>query len=230
MDAVNPAGEMLRIAEHYRRMTAEELLQLARESFSLADYALQALGSEMRSRGLKLEPEAGSAAPAPANLPAVSGKEPSAEIEPPSASVEDDPYAEERKLVELCKVWGLRDARQVQYLLDRAGIPFFMGPEKATNVDAVTSNLAAGVSVQVMQVGWTWAGQALQSYEPFDQPPPEPEELKEWEELPVRCPRCESAEIVFETLTGGSSGPRTRFRWTCDQCGHIWEDDGFVKK
>jgi hypothetical protein len=39
--------------------------------------------------------------------------------------------------VEICTVWSLSDGLQLQTLLDRAGIPFFMGPEKATGVEAV---------------------------------------------------------------------------------------------
>ncbi len=50
-----------------------------------------------------------------------------------------DPYAEDRELFEICAVWSLRDALQVQSMLDVAGIPFFMGEEKATGVDSVTS-------------------------------------------------------------------------------------------
>jgi hypothetical protein len=37
--------------------------------------------------------------------------------------------------VEICTVWSLSDALQLQTLLDRAGIPFFMGPEKATAME-----------------------------------------------------------------------------------------------
>ena len=98
----------------------------------MTDVAQQTLAQEISQRRLRLEPEE-----TPAPLPA----------EPPPDS--SSSYAEDRELVEICVVWCLSDALQVQMLLDRAGIPFFMGPEKATGVDAVTSNLGNGVSAFV---------------------------------------------------------------------------------
>jgi hypothetical protein len=58
-------------------------------------------------------------------------------------------------------VWSAPDALKLQRLLDTAGIPFYIGPEKATGVEAVTSNFANGLSVQIMQVGVPWARQAF---------------------------------------------------------------------
>jgi len=232
MDAVNPAGAWLQVAERYRQMTDEELLLLARDSSTLTEWALQALQSEMRSRGLKLEPEAEST-PAPEVTPEPPPEESREETaqstsqpQPDGVEGSDDPYAEDRQLVELCTVWSLRDAFQVQTLLDRGGIPFFMGPEKATGVDAVTSNFAKGVGVQVMRIGLPWAGLAMKSYEPADEPPGEPE--PEIKEIPVRCPKCKSADVVF--LDAKDNPPSPKFRWTCDVCGHYWEDDGIVKE
>src|SRR5262249_25385940 len=51
-----------------------------------------------------------------------------------------DPYAQDRELVEILMVWSLRDALQVQRMLEVAGIPFYMGTENATAVEAVISN------------------------------------------------------------------------------------------
>jgi DNA-directed RNA polymerase subunit M/transcription elongation factor TFIIS len=138
-------------------------------------------------------------------------------------------YDDDRQLVGLCTVWSVRDALQVQNLLDTAGIPFFMGPEKATGVDAVTSNFAEGVSVQIMNVGLPWARQAMQIYEPADDPTPK--EKEEPEDLPVRCPKCQSTEVVFEELVpkpNAVEDATPKFKWKCDSCGHDWEDDGVV--
>jgi hypothetical protein len=44
--------------------------------------------------------------------------------------------------VGLCYVYSLADARQLQAMLDMVDIPFFIGREKATTADAVTSNFA----------------------------------------------------------------------------------------
>jgi hypothetical protein len=60
----------------------------------------------------------------------------------------DPAYDEDRKLVEIRTVRSLADAFHLQQLMDRAGIPFYMGPEKATGVDSVTSDFASGMGCQ----------------------------------------------------------------------------------
>jgi DNA-directed RNA polymerase subunit M/transcription elongation factor TFIIS len=212
MATLDSATEWRRLTELYGRMADGELLALARKQSELTDVAQEALANEMRFRKLKLQPEA----------PA----------EPPKPARELDPvYEEERKLVLLRTVWSLADALQIQQLLDRAGIPFFMGPEMATGVEAVTSSFVNGVDVKIMSVGVPWAGQALQSYEPANEP--ESERVEEPDEIPVRCPKCHSTEVVFENLI--REKPRTekevpqQFQWACDSCGHRWKDDGIVR-
>ncbi len=139
-----------------------------------------------------------------------------------------DPYEEDRELFELCTVWSLRDALQVQSMLDMAGIPFFMGEEKATGVDSVTSNFSPGVSVKIMRIEWPWALQALEHYEPKDVPE---SEKQQWdEEVDVRCPSCRSKDILFEELVGPANGASPKFKWTCNMCGHEWQDDGVATK
>lgn len=236
MDTLDPAGEYLRISERYRQMSDEELLVLIPQSSDLTPLAQQALASEIRSRGLKGEVEE--------KKPATSSRfnPPPASFQPESPELEsvagsnlpdtDSLYAADRKLVELCTVWSERDALQVQRILDGAGIPFFMGPEKATGVDGVTSNFANGVGVQIMQIGLSWAGPAMGHYQPQDDPTPK--EHEELDELPVRCPTCHSTEVVFEggtsTLVVAKDDSSQKYRWTCDSCGRQWEDDGIAKE
>jgi DNA-directed RNA polymerase subunit M/transcription elongation factor TFIIS len=148
------------------------------------------------------------------------------------SSAEESSYDEDRKLVELCTVWSVRDALQVQRILDVAGIPFFMGPEKAPGVEKVTSNFANGVSVQIMQIGLPWAGQAMQNYEPADDPAKK--EIEKVPELPVRCPKCHSTEVILEDLItelpAAADNSSPKYKWTCDSCGYQWEDDGVVEE
>jgi DNA-directed RNA polymerase subunit M/transcription elongation factor TFIIS len=211
MESLNPATEWLRLSEHYRQISDDELLGLARQDSELTEVAQQALKDEIHQRRLKLEPEKAPPQPEPQT---------------------DSSYAEERELVEVCSVWSLADALQLQTLLDGAGIPFFMGPEKATGVDAVTSNFVNGVSVQVMRIGLPWARQALQHYMPANQP--EPKQQEEPGDFAVRCPKCSSEEVIFESLTTQpattTDSPSPKFEWTCDSCGHQWEDDGVEKE
>jgi DNA-directed RNA polymerase subunit M/transcription elongation factor TFIIS len=213
MAILDPAAEWRRLSELYRRMSDGELLALARTKSELTEVAQGALTDEIRQRRLKVEPEA---APPPPPMPET----------PP-----DSPYYEDRQLVEVATVWSLADALQLQRLLDQAAIPFFMGKEKATSVDAVKSNFADGVPVGVMRIGWPWASQVLHHYQPVNDPEPIPEDL---DDVAVRCPKCHSEDVIFEELVG--EPPRTekdspqQYEWTCGGCGHRWKDDGVVGK
>jgi DNA-directed RNA polymerase subunit M/transcription elongation factor TFIIS len=217
MQTVDPAGEWLRLSEHYRQLSVDELVGLALQTSELTDVAQQALAQEIATRRLKLPPEESATPRSP-------------EPQPDSAEDGGWPYAEDRELVVIRTVWSLADALKLQSLLDTAGIPFYMGPEKAMGVDAMTSNFANGLSVQIMQVGVPWARQALQQYFPADEPPQE--KADESDNVAIHCPKCHSTEVVFEDLDRGpenSEGkPSSKFKWTCDSCSHEWEDDGLV--
>ncbi len=210
------AAEWLRLTAHYRRMSDGELLALARNPDALTEAAQQVLNAEFSARRLELPPPEEPALP------------PEPEPDP------DSPYAEDRELVELCKVWSLPDALQLQWLLDRSGIPFYLGDEKVTGVDKLTSNFASGVSVKVMRVGYPWAFQAMRDYQPANEPPSAEEEKGELPEVPVTCPKCCSADVVFERLCPPPSTeeeePDSNFEWTCDSCGYQWEDKGILKE
>ena len=193
-------------------MADEELLALHEQKSDLSDVAQQVLAQELSTRRLKPEK------PAPAVVIP----------EPP-----DSTYAEDRELVELCTVWSLADARQLETLLTTAGIPFLIGPEKAPSADQVNSRFSDGLSVQVMQIGLPWAQQALAHYEPAVLPPSQAAESPEFN---LYCPRCRSSEVIFEGLTPESKSATTqandpaasRYQWVCDACGYRWEDDGIA--
>jgi hypothetical protein len=212
MDSLDTAEQWQQLTERYRQMTNDELLALAEDSSELTVVAQQALSQELRQRGLEIPPPKPAVPPMPEPAP-------------------DSAYAEDRELVDLCTVWSLADARQLQHLLDEAGIPLFMGPEKATNADAVTSNFAVGVNVQVMRIGLPWANQLLKFYQPADEP--ELPENKDPEPLAICCPKCRSEDVIFGDETTEPeevSKPRSKFDWTCGACGHQWEDDGVAKE
>src|SRR5579863_4702415 len=207
----NSAAEWHRLSEHYRSMSDGELLKLAGDKSEMTETAQQCLADEISQRKLTPEPE-----PEAPPIPFV----------PPNPIYDDD-----RELVEICTVWSVADALQVQSLLDQAGIPFYMGKEHATCVDAVTSNFSTGVSVQIMKIGWPWAVGPMSHYLPLNEPAEE--KPGEAEELPIRCPKCHSDAVIFERLAGDEEAVPTaapKFEWTCDSCGYEWEDDGVVKK
>jgi hypothetical protein len=217
MDTLDPQMEWRRLSEHYGQMSDGELLALARQSSELTDVAQQSLAGEISRRGLKVEPEEPPASPSPATT--------------------DSSYADDRELVEICTVWSMADAFQLQTLLDRAGIPFFMGPEKATGVDAVTSRFGDGVIivVQVMRIGLPWIRDAMLNYMPEDERGQErKEENSEFSVPTIQCPKCRSTEVILGHLipepiaTDENSTPK--YEWTCSSCGNEWEDDGIVKE
>jgi len=245
MDIDPAGGEFLRISEHYRQMSDDELLLLIPQSANLTPFAQQALASEVRSRGLKAEIEVEDKDKRPSARPQFTppiflapeskqlrDSDGADSPTPDSSDSDEDPYEEDRKLVELCTVWSLRDALQVQTILDTAGIPFFMGKEKATGVDEVTSNFVNGVNVQIMRIGMPWASQAMQYYEPEDDRTPK--QSAPLDELPVRCPQCQSSEVVFEGLASqpqiATDESSQKYQWSCDSCGCEWEDDGVAKE
>jgi hypothetical protein len=215
MYRADPAAEWWRLVEHYRQLTDDELIDLARKRAELTAVAQQCLSDEISTRRLKVEPV--EAEEAPAVLAP----------EPP-----DSLYAEDRSLVTLCAVWSVRDALQIQTPLDRAGIPFYLGEERATSVDGVTSNFAEGIGVRIMNVGLPFARDLLRDYFPKDEPASEKNE-----ELPdvfIRCPKCNSEEVVFEHMH--DEDPTThqktvqKYQWKCDSCGYEWEDDGIASE
>jgi hypothetical protein len=213
MHLFDAASEWLRLTEHYRRMTHEELLQLARDTSELTEAAQQALAAEMSVRGLTLPVEKRVVKVIPKTDP-------------------DSPYAKDRELVVVKTVWSLQDALQLQTLLDRAGIPFYMGEEMATGVDEVTSDFTKGVTVKIMNIGISWARPALENYEPLDEPA-EPT-LEDWEEITVPCPRCRSTEVILDPRSREPEEileePSSEYEWTCESCGHHWKDDGVFGK
>src|SRR5262249_2042007 len=101
------ASEWLRLAERYRQKSDGELGALAQQESELTEAARQTLAGEVTRRCLGMSPK---------NPP------PPPEPEPDP----DSPYAQDRELVEVRKVWSLRDALQLQALFDLAGIPFYM--------------------------------------------------------------------------------------------------------
>lgn len=219
MGTLGPVGDSLRLAEHYRQMTDEELIELAQESSELTELAQGALKQEISTRRLKVPP-----AEATANR----YREPApSELDDEDAEHEDE-YAQDRRLVDLCMVWSHNDALQVQDLLNAADIPFCFGPEKATTVDKVTSSFSDGVAVRVMEIGLPWARIAIKTYEPADAPAES--ESEGVGDSDIHCPKCHSTDVVLEQLSDevqdGSSATSEKFDWTCASCGYVWQDDG----
>jgi len=208
MEMVDRVEEWQRLQASYSSKTDEELQALADESYELTELAQQALKSEIARRGLPFKLK---------ELPKPPGLNPEPGDLDPS----------ERELVVVRQVWDLTEARQVKGILDDAGIPSFLGPDNLDNVEAFpsSSSFVNGIDLKVRYVDHQRALYVLsQSL------PPEPQERSEY--VPV-CPKCNSREIVFQSLDeekDSDSSPDAKFNWKCEACGHQWKDDGIEKE
>ncbi len=120
MHSLDPAGEFLRISEHYRSLSDGELIVLAQHPSELTDVARQALANEISHRRLTVPP-ATTRLSATARSRLLKSRIPTTRPMTPLTW-------KTGKLVR--DLHGLERAGcpQVQNLLDSAGIPFFMGP------------------------------------------------------------------------------------------------------
>ncbi|HTM36722.1 MAG TPA: hypothetical protein VL156_08245 [Terriglobales bacterium] len=217
MDTLGPASETLRLTENYRQMSDDELIDLARHRSELTDMAQGILSQEISSRKLKVPP--------------ADQRSPERFAAPENAQDAESPFDEDRELVNFCFVWSRRDAEQLQKLLLNAGIPFYIGPEKAASVEEVRSNFSDGLDVLVMRIAEHATLNALKYYEPQDEPYKESDAQSE--NLAIHCPKCHSADVVFEDAGGVEPEDDTvtqKFAWECAACGYKWEDQGVVSK
>lgn len=110
-------------------------------------------------------------------------------------------------------LWDLDRARTVHQLLEDAGIPSFWGPDNVENLDALKFSPEEGLDLMVRADDLARVQAGLAQIMPHE---------AEEKEYSVVCPKCHSAEIVFNELDEKTS----TFNWSCDTCGHVWSDDG----
>jgi len=219
MDTLGPASESLRLAENYRQMSDDELIDLGQRPRELTDMAQGILAQEISSRKLK--------------VPSPEDQLSRDRIRAPEDAQDAESPEEEknRELVNLSTVWSRRDAEQLQKLLVNAGIPVYFGPEKVASVEEVRSSFADGLDVLVMRIARDSARNALKYYNPQDWP--DEEKDTESEEFAIHCPKCHSTDVVFEDAGGVEPEDDTitqKFDWECAACGYKWEDEGVESK
>jgi DNA-directed RNA polymerase subunit M/transcription elongation factor TFIIS len=204
VETIDRAEEWRRLKELYLRMSDEELEVVANDGYDLTDVARQALQGEIARRGLKVDLKNG---PEPA-------------LEPEGDAV---PNADELDLVSVQQVWDREQATKVKDVLNENGLPAFIGPANAENVDDFAGSFDCGVDVKVRYVDSARASAVLSRAFPRDSE----EESAQGSEYVARCPKCHSDEIVFLGLDDNSpDAPDAQFNWSCDHCGYKWKDDG----
>lgn len=223
MTTIDPAAEYRQLKEVYKRMTEEELAHVADEAYQLTDTAKQTLAGEISRRGLNVQLK--ESPPKPTKQPHASGFAAEDEM------INDfDPA--DLELAVLRRMWDLQEAQIAKGILDEAGIPSYFGDENLECAGDVSA-FEAGVDLKVCSDD---AARAMRTL--VDNWPNCPEntvqgEAEENTKYAVKCPRCKSAEVIFLERDGaltGNSAFNAKFKWTCDRCGHEWEDDGIEQK
>ncbi len=214
--------------EVYAQMSDDELQNVADEAYDLTDVAKEALKSEVKSRGadirLRLE------------RPANNEPEPEPEIEEVDEEQSEPVDPAEYDLITFGTLTDREEARKTKWVLDNAGIPSWIGSQNVESVDEYKGSFEHGVALKIRSIDRNRAGYSLSRHWPEDseatserEPEPEPESA----EAEVRCPKCHSNEVVFESLdrkTTDDAMLDAKFNWHCDACGHDWQDEGIEQE
>ncbi len=133
--------------------------------------------------------------------------------ERPEASPPVDPS----DLTEAGVYFDASDASTVAEHLRHFGIPCFWGKENAPSPSML--DFTDGIDLMVREDDFASASEALrQLFTRF-----KPKVPADWDqERTYKCPKCRSEEIVFHEVAETTR----EYHWSCDACGHEWNDDG----
>ena len=131
-------------------------------------------------------------------------------------------------LVTLRQFRDIPAALLAKSVLDSEGIECFLADENTIRMDWLWSNLLGGVKLWVKEEDAGRASELLaqKSPEGFDVEGDETHQQQ-------RCPKCNSANILFEELSKnvsyasvalGVPFPVKHLGWKCHSCGHQWEE------
>jgi hypothetical protein len=212
----NPAGDWQQLAEHYRGMYDEELLELASDFADLTEAAQQVLRNELRNRGLDEPGTACEAAkrPIPPAAPLWDTNDRPGSDDPESDAVGGD---EESDLphdytwkTPLCECEDREHAWQIYEMLRRAGIESW---------------------IELPGSRYTWEVGGPQVMVPADQldeareiaAKPIPQEIVDQSKAGVqefeapKCPSCGAGDPVLEGVDPCNE-------WKCESCGKQWTE------
>ena len=218
---IDPIQEWQRLTEHYRRMSDDALRELAYSFADLTPTAQQALGGEMRSRGLG-DPQDESKVRTAAAFEASAAPDRDVVIERTPAGIgaqqdelemiSDDPATDEQENGPRHYTWKtpLRDcedraeAWQIYEVLRRAGIESWVERYR-------DGGIRVYVAADELDRAQLIAAQPI------------PQEIVEESRTPLpeyevpRCPRCGAEDPLLESVDPVNA-------WTCEACGAEWTD------
>jgi len=247
MGNTNEADAYRKLQELYADMSDSRIESMAENIDDLTEIAQQVLRAEIAKRGLDRQPQDAATVEIARHALQSELSDPIAPFHTPGSEVDlfasqenpVDPNGRGKVIPQLdphaydpVAIWVVTDsekARQVMGILDAAGIECYLGPDNVENVDDFRDDYAAGVEIKVMKFQARFAQDGLRRTVPR-----EPDEKPSGdEEFSTSCPRCNSPDVIFQGLVGSDGkdpAAKAKNSWTCDACGHQWEDDGIVEK
>lgn len=198
MPGTRENGERQRLVEVYASKSDAELEMLAEDGPSLTDLARDVLRAEILRRKLNI-----------------------AVLELPRPTEDDaDP-----KLVTVRRYLNVQEALLAKSLLESAGISCFLGDENTIRIDWFLPNALGGVKLLVTDADVTAANELLNQQ-------PESFTTDAGNYAQPRCPSCGSSDLSLGATGSIDYGPLTinlpraptPDGWTCNACGHRWED------
>jgi RNase P subunit RPR2 len=129
---------------------------------------------------------------------------------------------------DVVSLWAAKDrgeAHLIKTALESAGIASSLATETIETVDGSSESPETELVVRVAKSDVSRAYRILARYLP------QQEEAEK--EYLACCPKCRSPDIVLQSVdakTPESCPAHPRYSWTCDSCGHQWEDDGVERE
>jgi hypothetical protein len=220
MSQIDVNEQWRRLQETYASMADGELEAIAKEAYDLTDIARQVLQAEISRRQLTVKLRE--------TRPDESGLPIEDELPAPDENgfVRGYPEGfdpEDWGLVSFSYVENIEQARKLKGCFDEAGIPSYFGPDVLDNLRLLPSSCKWPLQVKVRQVDLGRARAVRNNCAP------EPADGNEDEnvDFSVHCPKCHSADVVLQEIEESETEPGTdaKFSWSCDACGHQWNDE-----
>jgi ribosomal protein S27E len=136
------------------------------------------------------------------------------------AAPESEILPDEDDLVNCYRARDSSAARMVMNILESSGIPSCLFGDFGENLQRLYPVHDTGGMIKVLKRDAERAGELMALYFPREQ--------DKNEDYEVRCPRCHSSEVIFQSVETGISEraiSASKFNWTCGGCGNQWKDD-----
>jgi DNA-directed RNA polymerase subunit M/transcription elongation factor TFIIS len=213
--------------EHYAGMTDGEIGALADDAYNLTEVGREALAAVISERGMGLQLKTGPPAPSQVRGPC------------------DTPDIEDSELVSYGWAMDAEGLKRLKGWLTWVGTACFIGPDNVLEPEDHKGSFANGVNVKIRSVdrqhtlftlqkigGPAWPSPIVTLKNTAEEPDNEEEpDNNEGQSVEIRCPQCNSVEVIFEGRDCKDSTnppPTAKYNWSCCACGNLWQNDGVL--